>query len=86
MLARGIEISELRTLTGSFVGSLLEENTLEVETERGLKTAQKTFSVSESQQKKLTDKVSSVTAELSSIRVERSYFNTDLNEMIVSVQ
>lgn len=85
VLALGTEILALKTTTCSGVSSFQEVKTRAVETERGLKKSQETVAVSDSQQKSLTDKVSSLTKELSSIRVECVNVRVDLDEITALV-
>lgn len=72
VLALGMEISELEKTTGSLVRSLQEVKACALETGRGLEKAQESIVVSKSHRKTLTDKVSSLTEELKSLRVERA--------------
>lgn len=81
VLALGTEISELKTRTDFLVGCLQEVNDLVVETERDLKKAQETVAASESHERTKTNNVSSLTEELSLVRVRRANFLVDLNEM-----
>lgn len=53
------------------MGFLQEVKSRAVETQRDLKKAQDTIAVLHSYQKTLTDKVSSLTGKVSSVRVER---------------
>lgn len=71
----------LKTRTGALLISLQDVKSLAVETESDLKKTQETAAVSESQQMTLTDKVSSLTKELSTVRVERANVMADLNKM-----
>lgn len=68
------------------MGSIQKVKACSVETESDLKKAPETISVSESQQKSSTDKFSSLTEELSSIRVKRVNLTLELEKMMALVQ
>lgn len=86
MHALETKTSELKTTTGSHVGIFQEIKVRAVETERDLTKAQKTVAVSDSQQELLADKVSSMTEELSSMRLGRANIKAVLDEIKSLVQ
>lgn len=81
--AIGKEISGLKTTANSIVGSLQDVKIRAIETERGLKNAQKTIAASGSWEKTLAEKFSSLMKELSSVRVKSVNLRSDLDEMIM---
>lgn len=84
--ALGTEISGFKTATGFVVGLLQEVKACAVETERDLKKTQEIISVSGFREKTLTEKVLSLTEELSSVRVECANLCSNLYEMTALVQ
>lgn len=86
VLALGTEIFELKSMIGSIVGFRQEVNARAVETEGDLKKAQDAIPVSGSCKKALVGKVSSLTEELASVRLERAIVSDELDEMATLVQ
>lgn len=86
LLAIGKGNSELKTSTSSLVGFAQDVKASAVETKRDLKKAQKTLAVLASHKKAFAEKVSSVTENLSSVRVERTYLCVGLDLMTTLVQ
>lgn len=73
--------SGLKATTGSLVVSLQEVKAQAVEAKRKLKKSQKTVAASDVREKALSDKVTSLTEELLSVRVEHANLRADLGEM-----
>lgn len=78
--------SEFITTTGSLVVSLQEVQASAIEINRDPKTAWETITLSNSFEKALTERFSSLTEDLSSVRVERLNLRADSDEMTALVQ
>lgn len=85
VLALRTHVLELKTATGSLVGSVQEVEPRSIDTKCDLIKAQEAVAVSNSQKTSLTEKVTSLTKERMSIRVERANLKPDLDEMTALV-
>lgn len=74
------------TISSSLLDSFQEVMACAIETKRNLKIPQQTFAVSNSQQRTLTGKVSSLTEKLSLIYAKRANDILDVDEMMTLVQ
>lgn len=85
VLSLKTEISELM-VAGTVVGFLQDVKARAIETASSLKRASETSAVSGSLEKMLTETVSSLTEEFSSVHVERANFGVELDERTTLVQ